>query len=325
MRLPRRRFLHLAAGAAALPAMPRIARADSYPARPVRLIVTVPAGGSPDIIGRLMAQWLSERLGQQFIVENKPGASANIGTELVLKSAADGNTLLLAMSSNAINPALYHHLNFNFIRDTVPVASIATIPLVMDVNPAVPAKTVAEFIAYAKANPGKINLASGGNGTPLYVAGALFRMMADVNMVDVIYQGEAAAMPDLIGGRMQAMFGVMPASLGYIKSGKLRALAVTSTKRQALLPDVPAMAEFLPGYEANGWYGIVAPKGTPPEVVGTLNKQVNAALADPAMRKRFTDLGCEVFTGSPADFGDFIAAETAKWAKVVKFANIKTD
>ncbi len=325
MRLRRRRFLQLASAAAALPALPSLARAQAYPSRPVKLVVTVPAGGSPDIIGRLIAQWLSEKLGQAFVVENKPGASTNIGTELVLKAPPDGGTLLLAMSSNAINPGLYHHLNFNFLQDAEPVASIATIPLVMDVNPAFPAKTVPEFIAYAKANPGKINLASGGSGTPLYVAGALFRMMAGVNLVDVIYQGEGAAMPDLLSGQVQAMFGVMPASIGYIKASKLRALAVTSTKRQALLPDVPAMAEFLPGYEANGWYGIVAPKGTPQNVVETINKQVNAALADPATRKRFTDLGCDVFTGSPADFGKFIAAETDKWAKVIQFAGIKAD
>ncbi len=326
MTFHRRRFLHLATGAAALPLTPRFVRAqDKYPSRPVKLIVTVPAGGSPDIIGRLIAQWLSERLGQAFVVENKPGASTNIGTELALKSAPDGGTLLLAMSSNAINGALFHHLNFDFMRDVEPVASISTIPLVLDVNPAVPAKSVAEFIAYAKANPGKINLASGGSGTPLYVAGALFKMMAGVNLVDVIYQGEGGAMPDLLSGQMRAMFGVMPASLGYIKSGKLRPLAVTSAKRQELLPDVPAMAEFLPGYEANGWYGIVAPKGTPANVVNTLNKQVNAALADPATRKRFTDLGCNVFSGSPDDFKKFIAAETAKWAKVVAFAGIKAD
>jgi tripartite-type tricarboxylate transporter receptor subunit TctC len=325
MKLRRRRLLQLAAAAAALPMLPRIARAQKYPTRPVRLIVTVPAGGSPDIIGRLIAQWLSEKLGQSFVVENKPGASTNIGTELALKAAPDGSTLLLAMSSNAINPSLYHHLNFNFVRDAEPVASISTIPLVLDVNPEFPPKSVPEFIAYAKANPGKINLASGGSGTPLYVAGALFRMMAEIKLVDVIYQGEGAAMPDLVGGRVQAMFGVMPASLGYIKSGKLRALAVTSSKRQALLPDVPAMAEFLPGYEANGWYGIVAPKGTPANIVDALNKQVNAALADPAMRKRFTDLGCDVFTGTPADFENFIRAETAKWAKVIKFAGIKAD
>ena len=325
MKIRRRGFLQLASAAAALPALPAVARAQTYPTRPVKLIVTVPAGGSPDIIGRLIAQWLSEKLGQSFVVENKPGASTNIGTELALKAAPDGDTLLLAMSSNAINPALFHHLNFNFLQDAEPVASISTIPLVMDLNPAFPAKTVPEFIAYAKANPGKINLASGGSGTPLYVAGALFRMMADVKLVDVIYQGEGAAMPDLLGGQVQAMFGVMPASLGYIKSGKLRALAVTSSKRQELLPDVPAMAEFLPGYEANGWYGIVAPKSTPKNVVEALNKQVNAALADPAMRKRFTDLGCDVFTGTPADFEKFIQSETQKWAKVIQFAGIKAD
>jgi tripartite-type tricarboxylate transporter receptor subunit TctC len=325
MKLRRRRFLQLASAAAALPALPSLVRAQNYPSRPVKLIVTVPAGGSPDIIGRLMAQWLSEKLGQAFVVENKPGASTNIGTELALKSAPDGGTLLLAMSSNAINPGLYHHLNFNFLQDAEPVASISTIPLVMDLNPAFPAETIPEFIANAKANPGKINLASGGSGTPLYVAGALFRMMANINLVDVIYQGEGAAMPDLLSGQVQAMFGVMPASISYIKAGKLRALAVTSAKRQELLPNVPAMAEFLPGYEANGWYGIVAPKGTPANAVEAINKQVNAALADPAMRKRFTDLGCDVFTGSPADFGKFIAAETQKWAKVIAFAGIKAD
>jgi tripartite-type tricarboxylate transporter receptor subunit TctC len=325
MTLRRRRFLQLASGAVALPALPRMARAQAYPNRPVRMIVTVPAGGSPDIIGRLISQWLSEKLGQPFVVENRPGASANIGTELAVKASPDGDTLLLAMSANAINASLFQHLNFNFIRDSAPVASIATIPLVMDVNLSVPAKTVPEFIAYAKANPGKINLASGGTGTPLYVAGALFKMMAGVNMLDVIYQGEGAAMPDLLGGQVQAMFGVMPASLGYIKSGKLNALAVTSAKRQDVLPDVPAMAEFLPGYEANGWYGVVAPKGTPPEIVDTLNKQINAALADPTMRQRFTELGCGVFTGTPADFQKFIANETEKWEKVIKFAGVKAD
>jgi tripartite-type tricarboxylate transporter receptor subunit TctC len=325
MTLRRRRFLQLASGAVALPALPRMARAQAYPNRPVRMIVTVPAGGSPDIIGRLISQWLSEKLGQPFVVENRPGASANIGTELAVKASPDGDTLLLAMSANAINASLFQHLNFNFLRDTAPVASIATIPLVMDVNLSVPAKTVPEFIAYAKANPGKINLASGGTGTPLYVAGALFKMMAGVSMLDVIYQGEGAAMPDLLGGQVQAMFGVMPASLGYIKSGKLNALAVTSAKRQEILPDVPAMAEFLPGYEANGWYGVVAPKGTPPEIVDTLNKQINAALADPKMRQRFTELGCGVFTGSPADFQKFIVNETEKWEKVIKFAGVKAD
>ncbi len=325
MQLPRRRFLHVAAGAAALPAMARLARADDYPSRPVRLIVTVPAGGSPDIIGRLVGEWLSQRLGQPFVVENRPGASADIGTELVVKAPPDGGTLLLAMSANAINGSLYQHLNFNFIRDTVPVASIARIPLVMDVNVSVPAQTVPEFIAYAKANPGKINLASAGNGTPLYVAGELFKMMAGVNMIEVTYQGEAAAMPDLLSGQDQVLFGVMPASLGYIKAGKLRALAVTTATRQAVLPDVPAMAEFLPGYEASGWYGVVAPKGTPPDIVDRLNKTINAGLADPALKARLDALGCGVFAGSPADFAKFIADETAKWAKVVAFANIKAD
>ncbi len=325
MKFRRRSVLKLAAGAVMLPALSRMARADAYPSRPVRLIVTVPPGSSPDIIGRLIGQWLSERLGQPFVIENRPGASSNIGTEVAVKAAPDGGTLLLAMSSNAINASLYHHLNFNFLRDTTPVASIATIPLVMDVNPSVPANTVPQFIAYAKANPGKINLASSGNGTPLYVAGQLFKMMAGVNMLDVIYQGEAAAMPDLLSGQVQALFGVMPASLGYIKSGRLRALAVTSTTRQQVLPDVPAMAEYLPGYEASGWYGVVAPKGTPPDIVATLNKQINAALSDPKTKQRFDDLGCAVFTGSPADFERFIAAETEKWAKVINYAGIKGD
>jgi tripartite-type tricarboxylate transporter receptor subunit TctC len=325
MKFPRRRFLHLAAGVAASPAFMRMRQAQSYPTRTVRLIVTVPAGSSPDIIGRLIGQWLSERLGQQFFVENRPGASANIGTEFVVKAPPDGSTLLLAMSANAINASLYSTLNFNFIRDTEPVASIARIPLVMEENVSVPARTVSEFIAYARANPGKLNLAAGGNGTPLYVAGQLFKMMANVDLTDVSYQGEAAAIPDLISGQVQVMFGVTPASLGYIRSGKLRALAVTTAARQRVLPDVPAMAEYLPGYEASGWYGVVAPKGTPTEIIEKLNKEINAALADPAINQRLTDLGCAVFAGSPAEFGAFIAAETEKWAKVIKFAGIKQE
>ena len=299
--------------------------AQSYPARPVRLIVTIPAGGSPDIIGRLMAQWLSERLGQAFVVDNRPGAASNIGTEIAAKAAPDGYTLLLALSSNAINASLYRHLNYDFIRDTVPIAEIGTIPLIMEVNPAVPAKSVSDFIAYAKANPGKINMAAPGVGSPLYVAAELFKMMAGVDLVDVNYQGEAPAMPDLISGQTQIMFGVMPSSLGYLQSGKLRALAVTSAKRQDVLPGIPTMSEFLPGYEAYGWYGIVAPKGTPAEIIRKLNTAINAALADPVMKKRLGDLGCAVAGGSPADFERFIAAETEKWAKVVKFAGIKAD
>jgi len=317
--------LHLAAGAGALPAVSRIARAQTYPSRPVRLIVTTPAGGSPDIIARLIGQWLSERLGQPIVVDNRSGASGNIGTEIVVRAPPDGYTLLMALSLNAINGALYDNLPFNFIRDTAPVASIASIPLVMEVNPSVPAKTVPEFIAYAKANPGKINMASGGNGSTLHVAGELFKMMAGVDMVHVPYRGEALALPDLISGQVQLLFGVMPASLGYIRAGKLRALAVTTAKRQEPLPDVPTVGEFLPGFEARGWYGIVVPKATPTEIVEKLNKEINAALVDSNTKNRLTDLGAAVFTGSPTDFGKFIADETDKWRKVVKFAGIKAE
>jgi len=321
--MKRRTFLHLAIGASVAPTLPRLAFAVDYPTRPAHLIVEVAAGGSPDIIGRLIAQWLSEKLGQPFVVDDRAGAAGNIATEYALKEAPDGYTLLLAMSSNAINASVYTNLNFNFIRDAAPVASIATIPLIMEVNPSVPAKTIPEFIAYAKANPGKINMASGGTGSPLHVAGELFKMMAGVDMIHVPYRSEALALPDLLAGQVQLLFGVMPASLGYVRSGKLRALGVTTLQRQELLPDVPAIAEFLPGFQASGWYGIAVPKGTPPEIVDKLNKEINAALADPATKRRFTDLGCAVFTGTPADFAKFIADETAKWAKVVKFANIK--
>ena len=323
MGLRRRSFLQLAAAAAA--SVPRLALALDYPTRPVHLIVTVPAGGSPDIVGRLIAQWLSEKLGQPFVVENRPGASGNIGTEVVVKSAPDGYMLLLAMSANAINASTFRHMNFNFIHDTEPVAKISGIPLVMLANPGVPAQSVPEFIAYAKARPGKINMATAGTGTPLHVAGEMFKMMTGVDMVDVPYQGESLAMPDLISGQDQILFGVVPGSLGYIRSGKLRALAVTSAQRQAVLPGVPAMAEFLPGYEASGWYGVAAPKGTPAAVIDALNKTINAGLADPATKGRLADLGCEVSPGTPADFGKFIVDETQKWAKVVKFANIKAD
>ena len=326
MKLPhRRQFLHLAAGAAVLPTLPRIALAQTYPTRPVRLIVTFAAGGSPDIIARLMGQWLSERLGQPIIVDNRPGAAGNIGTEIGVRAPPDGYTLLMALSVNAINASVYNNLSFNFIRDTAPVASIASTPLIMEVNPSVPAKTVPEFIAYAKANPGKINMGSGGKGAPGHVAGELFKMMAGVDMVHVPYRGDALVLPDLLSGQVQVYFGVMPASLGYIRAGKLRALAVTSATRQEALPDVPTVGEFLPGFEARGWYGIVVPKATPPEIVGKLNQEINAALADPNMKKRLTDLGVAVFAGSPADFGKFIADETEKWAKVVKFAGIKAE
>ena len=326
MTLSRRSGLRLVLGAAALPAISRLARAQAYPSRPVRIVVGFSAGGPNDINARLIGQWLSEKLGQPFVVDNRPGASTNIGTEFVLKAPPDGGTLLFAMSSSAINPALYRHLNFNFVRDAEPVASIARIPLVMEINPAVPAKTVPEFIAYAKANPGKINLASGGPGTPLYVAGALFSMMTAIKMNNVWYRGgEGAAMPDLLSGQVQAMFGVVPSSLAYVRSGSLRALAVTTAKRQPVLPDVPAMAEFLPGYEASGWYGIVAPKGTPPAIVDRLNKQINAALDDAGMKARLADLGCDMFAGSPTDFAKFIEDETRKWAEVIKFTGVTAE
>ena len=325
MKLPRRKFLHLAAGAAALPVVSRIARAQAYPTRPVRVIVTVPAGGSPDIVARMMGQWLSERLGQPIIVDNRPGGGTNIGTEAAVRASPDGYTLLMAVSANAVNATLYENLNFNFIRDTAPVASIASTPLIMEVNPSVPAKTVPEFIAYAKANPGKINMVSGGKGTPGHVAGELFKMMAGVDMIHVPYRGEALALPDLISGQVQVYFGVMPASLGYIRGGKLRALAVTSATRQEVLPGVPTVGEFLPGFEAGGWYGVVVPKATPVEIVGKLNQEINAALADPNMKKRLTELGVAVFAGSPADFGKFIAEETEKWGKVIRAANIKAE
>jgi tripartite-type tricarboxylate transporter receptor subunit TctC len=325
MKLPRRQFLQLAAGAAILPTLSRSAWAQAYPARPVRLIVQVSAGGSPDIIARLMAQWLSDRLGQQFVVDNRPGASGNIATEAVIRAPADGYTLLLAMSANAINASLYDNLRFSFMRDAAPVATIGRIPLVLEVNPSVPAKTVPEFIAYAKANPGKINMASSGNATPLHVAGELFKMTAGVDLVHVAYRGEPVAMPDLLNGRVQVMFGVVPSSLPYIRSGQLRALAVTTEQRLAVLPDVPAMAEFLPGFEASGWYGIAAPKETPPDIVERLNKEINAGLTDDKLKARLSELGCLVLPGSPADFAKFVAGETEKWGKVIRAAGIKAE
>jgi tripartite-type tricarboxylate transporter receptor subunit TctC len=325
MKLPRRKFLQLAAGTAALPAVSRVARAQAYPSRPVHLIVALPAGGSPDIVARLIGQWLSERLGQPFVVDNRPGASGNIGTEALVRAPADGYSLLVAISANAINAALYDNLRFNFIRDTAPVASIASISLVMEVNPSVPAKTVSEFIAYAKDNPGKINMASTGIGSPIHVAGELFKMMADVNLFHVPYRGDAPALTALLSGEVQMTFGVVPASLAHIKVGALRALAVTTAKRQEVLPDVPAMGEFLPGYQANGWYGVVAPKATPSDIIDKLNREINAALTDAKMRERLAELGCAVFAGSPADSGKFIADETEKWAKVIKFAGIKAE
>jgi tripartite-type tricarboxylate transporter receptor subunit TctC len=325
MKLPRRRFLHLAAGAVALPAPSRIARAQAYPSRPVRIVVGFAAGGGVDIVARLIGQWLSERLGQQFVIENRPGAATNIGTEAVVRSPADGYTLLVADASAAINATLYERLNFNFIRDIAPVAGIIRVANVMEVNPSYPAKTVPEFIDYAKANPGKINFASGGNGAPPHVSGELFKMMTGVDIVHIPYRGLAPALTDLIGGQVQVMFGTMPPSIEYIRAGKLRALAVTTATRTAALPDIPTVGEFVPGYEASTWYGVGAPKDTPAEAIERLNTEINAALADPKMKARFADLGGTPLPGSPTDFGKFIANETEKWAKVVRFSGAKPD
>jgi tripartite-type tricarboxylate transporter receptor subunit TctC len=291
----------------------------------VRLIVQVPAGSAPDIIARVMADWLSERLGQQFVIDNRPGASGNIATEAVIRAPADGYSLLFAMSTNAINASLYDNLRYNFALDAAPVAGIGRIPMALEINPSFPAKTIPEFIAYAKANPGKINVVSTGTGTPQNVATELFKMMAGITLVRVVYRGEPTAVADLIAGQIQVMFGVLPSTLSYIKSGQLRALAVTTTKRQDVLPDVPTVDEFLPGYEASGWYGISAPKDTPAEIVERLNKEINAGLIDPKTRQRLVDLGLLIGGGSPADFARFTAGEIEKWTKVIRAAGMKAD
>ena len=323
MKLPRRQFLHLAAGVAALPAVSRAASAQAYPAKPVRVVVQVPGGSAPDIIARVLGQTLSERLGQPIVIDNRPGASGNIATESIVRAEPDGYSLLFAMSANAINASMYDNLRFQFMQDTAPVAFIGRIPLVMEVHLSVPAKTVPEFIAYAKANPGKINIAATGNGTPLHVAGELFKMMAGVNLTNVSYRGSPMARTDILAGQVQAMFGVVPESLPYIRNGQTRGLAVTAAKRLALLPDVPSMSEFLPGYEASGWYGISAPKDTPPEIVAKLNKEINASMTDPKTRARLAELGCLVSPGAPADYAKFVASDTEKWGKVVRTAGIK--
>jgi tripartite-type tricarboxylate transporter receptor subunit TctC len=323
MKLPRRTFLRLAAGAAALPAMLRFASAQAYPTRPVRLIVAYPPGGSSDILARLIGQWLSERLGQEFVIEHRPGAGSNIGTEAVVKASADGHTLLMVSTAHGINPTLYTDLNFNFIRDIAPVAGFIRSNDVMLVNPSFPAKTVPEFIAYAKANPSKINFASGGNGSVGHVTGELLKMMTSVNMVHVPYRGVALALTDLIGGKVQVVFATLPPTIESIKAGTVRALAVTTATRSEVLPDTPTMGEFVPGFEASSWYGIGAPKDTPVEIVDKLNKEINASLADSKIKARLTDLGSTIIGGSPADFGKLIAEETEKWAKVVKFSGAK--
>jgi tripartite-type tricarboxylate transporter receptor subunit TctC len=324
MKLRRRQFLHLAAGAAALPIFPRLATAQAYPSQPVHLIVGVAAGGGLDFVARLMGQWLSERLGQPFVIENRPGAGTNIGTEAVVRASADGYTLLLVAAPNAINATLYEKLNFNFIRDIAPVAGISRAPLVMTVNPSVPARTIPEFIAYAKANPDKINMASGGNGTTPHVAGELFKMMAGINMVHVPYRGAGPALTDLIAGQVQVLFPGPPESIEHIRSGKIRPLAVTTSTRLEVLPDIPPLGDFVPGYEASGFFGVGAPKDTPTEIIDKLNREINSGLADPRIRARLGEQG-SILAGTPAAFGKLIADETEKWTKVIKFAGIKPE
>jgi tripartite-type tricarboxylate transporter receptor subunit TctC len=325
MKLARRRVLGLAAGAAVLPVASHVARAQAYPTRPVRWIVGFPPGGLSDIVARLMGQWLSERLGQPFLIENRPGVASNIAAEAVARAPADGYTLLIVSGGNAINATLYDKLSYNFIRDIAPVASIVRQPQIMLVNPSVPAKTVPEFIAYAKANPGKVNYASSGTGTGLHVTGELFKMMTGVNMVHVPYRGSTPALTDLIGGQMQMMFDNLPSSIEYVRTGKLRALAVTTTTRSPALPDVPTVGDFVPGFEASTWQGVGAPKNTPSEIVEKLNREINAALADPKIRARLAGLGAQVFALSPDELGKLIADETEKWGKVIRAANIKTE
>jgi tripartite-type tricarboxylate transporter receptor subunit TctC len=325
MKLPRRQFLHLAAGAAALPAVARFAWAQTYPTRPVRLIVPFGPAGATDITARLIGQWLSERLGQQFVIDNRPGAGGNIGTEVVVRAAPDGYTLGLFGAANAINATLYDKLNFNFVRDIAPIAPIVRFPYIMVVNPSVPAKTLPQFIAYAKANPGKINMASPGIGSTPHVNGELFKVMTGTNMVHVPYRSAAAAMTDLLSGQVQLYFGTTASSLEYVRTGKLRVLGVTIERRLDALPDIPTVGDFVPGYEASNWYGVGAPKATPAEIVEKLNKEISAGLADPKIEARLADLGGIALTGSPSDFGKLIVEETEKWGKVVKFVGIKAD
>ena len=325
VKLPRRKFLRLAAGAAALPAMSRIVRAETYPSRPVRIIVGYAAGGPTDISARLEGQWLSERLRQSFVIDNRPGAASNISTELVVRALPDGYTLLQVGTTNAINAILYDNLNFNFIRDIAPVASMMRTTNVMVVQPSFPAKSVPEFIVYAKENPGKINMADAGVGSPPHVYGELFKAMAGVDLIQVHYRGGGPALVDLLGGQVQVMFESITSSIEYIRAGKLRALAITSATRSVALPDIPTMSEFVPGYEASGWFGLGAPKNTPAEIIDTLNREINAGLADPTMKARIADLGGSPMPMTPTDFGKFIADETEKWGKVIRAANIKPE
>jgi len=325
MKLSRRKFLYLAAGAMPLPTVSRIAMAQTYPSRPVRWIVGFPPGGGNDIFARLIGQWLSERLGQPFVIENRPGAGSNIATEAVVRASPDGYTLLLANAANAINASLYDKLNFIFIRDIVPIAGIVHVPVVVVVHPSVPAKTFPEFIAYAKANPGNLNMASNGNGSIPHLSGELFKAMAGVNMLHVPYRGTGPALTALLGGQVQVMFASMPGSVEYVKAGKLRALAVTTVTRSNELPDIPTVGDFVPGYEVNQWYGVGAPKGTPTEIIDKLNKEINTGLADPKIKARLEDLGGIPMPMMPDEFGKMIAEDTEKWAKVIRAANIKPE
>jgi tripartite-type tricarboxylate transporter receptor subunit TctC len=325
MKLLRRHFLKLAAAAAAAPALPRLAAALDYPTRPVRIVAGFAAGGGVDITARLIGQWLGGRLGQSFITENRPGAGGNIGTEAVVTAAPDGYTLLLATVPNAVNASLYEKLDFNFIRDIAPVAGIIRVPMVILLNPLVPAKTVPEFIAYAKANPGKVDMASAGNGSAPHLAGELFKMMAGVDLVHIPYRGQGPALTDLLGGQMQVLFATTPGTSEYISSGKLRALAVTSASRAEMLPELPTVGDFVPGYDTSQWYGLCAPAKTPPDIVNRLNAEVNAGIADPGMKAKLAAIGGEPLPGTPADFARLIAEETDKWAKVVRAAGIKAE
>jgi tripartite-type tricarboxylate transporter receptor subunit TctC len=324
-KLSRRQFLHVTAVAAAFAALPPFAKAQTYPARPVHIIAGFAAGGGVDITARLIGQWLSERFGQSFVIENRPGADGNLGTEAVVNAPPDGYTLLLATVPNAVNATLYQKLNFNFIRDIAPVAGIIRVPMVVLVHPSVAARTIPEFIIYAKANPGKINMASAGTGSAPHMAGELFNVMAGVNMVHVPYRGQGPALADLLGGQVQVLFATAPGTTDYVRTGRLRALAVTTSTQAEVLRDLPTVGDFVPGYEANQWYGIGAPQRTPVEIVDKLNKEINAAFANTAMKARFADVGGEPLAGSPAEFGKLIADETEKWAKVIKFVGIKSE
>jgi tripartite-type tricarboxylate transporter receptor subunit TctC len=321
----RRQFLQLVAGAAALPAASSVAHAQAYPSRPVRLVIGYTPGGSADLTARLMGQWLSEKLGQSFVIENRPGGGTNIATEQVLRATPDGYTLLLVAPANAINASLYDKLNFDFLKEMEPIAGIIRFPNVVVVHPSLPIKTIPELIAYAKANPGKLNMASSGNGSTIHMSGELFKMMTGINMVHVPYRGGAPALTDLIAGQVQVMFDNIPTSADHVRTGRLRGLAVTGAERSQVLPDLPTVAEFLPGYEASAWYGLGAPKNTPAAIVERINAAVNAILADPASQARFTELGASLLPGSPADFGKLLADETEKWGKVVKFAGAKPE